>query len=257
MNETVAKKTPLSEIHALSRESTLTNPYAPIVVTLLFFSIKFALSACSGSATLPSALWAQILVKCFSFLTEIFFGLFVAGRIRYFTLLCENRDATIGNLFHAFKKGPDRVLTASAIYQGIPFLCSLPAYVYSVFHPVIVDMSGSMPRISKENLIGAGIISLMLLCGAILSFLILIPFVPLYYIITDFDKIPLSKAIRMSFWLMKGNKLRYIGLCLSMIPFFILGYLSLGLAFIWISPYIQCNYAHFYLDLMKQKQGGN
>ena len=251
------KKTPLSEIHALSRETTLTNPYAPIVVTLLFFSFKFALSACSGSASLPNALWAQILVKCFSLLTEVFFGLFVAGRIRYFTLLCEDRDATVGNLFHSFKKGPDRFLAASAIFQGIPFLCTLPAYVYSVFHPIIVDVSGTIPKLSREDLIQVGIITLILLVGEIIGFLILIPFMPLYYIIGDFDKISISKAVRMSFWLMKGNKMRYIGLCFSMIPFFLLGYLSFGLAFIWISPYIQCGFAHFYLDLMKQKQDGN
>ena len=177
-------------------------------------------------------------------------GLFVAGRIRYFTLLSEEKEASILSLFSAFRKGPDRVLKASLILQGIPFLCTLPGFVYSVFVPISLEYT-------PDNAKNAAIALSMVAVGTVASYLISIPFMPLYYILGDYVNMPLSKAVRMSFWLMKGNYFRYIGLCISLLPFFVLGFISFGVGFIWISPFIQSSYAHFYLDLISQKQQNN
>lgn len=248
MNDTVSiSKTRLSDIRGLARETVLNNPYAPVLVTLVFYVFKFGVSACVGSMLISEAIWAQVILKIISFVVNVMLGLMVAGRIRYFTLLSENENATFASLFSAFRKGPDRIIKASFILQGIYFLCSLPGFVYSVFYPVTTEFT-------PENNMHMTVAFSLIAAGYLAAFLISVPFMPLYYILGDYVNMPLSKAIRMSFWLMKGNYMRYVGLCISLLPVLFLGILSLGIAFLWISPLIQSTYAHFYLDIVKQKQ---
>ncbi|MBR4581635.1 MAG: DUF975 family protein [Lachnospiraceae bacterium] len=242
-----AVKTSLSDIRGLARETILDNPYAPVLITLIYFVFKFGFSMCFGGILLSDALWAQVVLKCISFIVNVMLGLLIAGRIRYFTLLCEDKNPFFGDLFSAFRKGPDRVLKASFVIQGIWFLCSLPGFIYSAFYPVGFDNT-------PENLKHTTITLILILLGYLIAYLVTVPFMPLYYILGDYVNMPLSKAIRMSYWLMKGNYFRYIGLCISMIPLIILCILSFGITLLWISPFIQSTFAHFYLDLVNQKQ---
>ena len=248
MSETTAmNKKRLSEIRGLARETILNNPYAPVLITLVYYVVKFSVTMCFSGVLLSDAIWAQILLKCISFVINIMLGLLVAGRIRYFTLLSEDKPAGFGALFSAFRKGPDRVLKASFLLQGIWFLCSLPGFIYSAFYPVTLDAS-------PEDMPHMIITISLLLAGYLAAYLITVPFMPLYYILGDYVNMPLSKAIRMSFWLMKGNFFRYVLLSISMLPMLLLCFLSLGIAFLWISPFIQSTYAHFYLNLVAEKQ---
>ena len=246
----VNAKTPLSDIRGKARETILENPYAPVIITFLYFLVKFSMTACFSTVFIPEALWAEILLKTISFLVNVMLGLLVAGRVRYFTLLSEGKNATVAALFSAFRKGPDRVLAGAFILELITLLCTLPGYIYSIFYPVSFSTT-------TENVTRALITLSLIVGGFLVSFLIRIPFMPLYYVLGDYVNMPLSKAIRMSFWLMKGNAGRYISLCISILPLLLLGYLSLGIGFLWISPLIQSSYAHFYLDLVLQKQRNN
>ena len=243
MSSETVRKTPLSEIMARSRETTVNHPYGPVIVTLLFFCIQCTMFFCSSTFAISEALWAQVMYKVLSFFVNVMMGLFVMGRARYFTLLCEEKDPTIVNLFLGFRNKPDRVLLATCIFEGIYFVCTLPAYIYSFYYPL-----------STEDMYHTTIAFGLLLAGNVLGFLITIPFEMLYYVLGDFINLPFKKAVRFALWLMKGNYMRYIGLYISLLPFVLLGWLSLGLGFLWISPLIQSAYAHFYLDLVKQKQ---
>ena len=237
------QKTPLSEIRGLARETVVNHPYAPVVVTLLYFAMQFTMFVCSGFFAISNALWAQILYKVLGFFMNVMMGLFVMGRTRYFTLLCEEKSPAIMNLFFGFRKKPDRVLLAACIFEGIYLITTLPAYIYSYFYPL-----------SMDDWYHTSIAFAMLFAGYAIGFFCTLPFVMLYYVLGDFVNMPLGKAIRFSLWLMKGNYLRFIGLILSLLPFEILGWISLGIGFVWISPLLQSAYAHFYLDLVKQKQ---
>ncbi len=239
-----SKAAPLSEIRANARETMLENPYSPVVVAFLFFMIKFALTGCSLFFTLGEDLWMQWAAKIGNLLIDVFIGLFVMGRVKYFTVLCEGKEkASINLLFSAFRSGPDRVLFASLFFEGISFVFSIPAFIYSLYYPLSFGKT-------KEMLIAFAI----LFAGSLCSFLVYLFFMPLYYVMGDFPNMSFSKSLKMSVWLMKGNHLRYLGLCISLVPLMILGTVSFGIAFFWISPVLQSAYAHFYLDLIKQKQ---
>lgn len=243
MDSKTFQKTPLSEIRARSRETTVNHPYAPVIVTFLFFCIQCTIFVCSSFFAISDALWAQLLYKVLSFFMSVMMGLFVMGRTRYFALLCEEKEPGILNLFLGFRSKPDRVLLAACIFEGIYFITTLPAYIYSFFHPLSID-----------DVYHTSIAFGLLFLGYAAGFFITIPFEMLYYVLGDFINMPFKKAVRFSLWLMKGNYMRFLGLTISLIPFEILGWLSLGIGFLWISPLIQSAYAHFYLDLVKQKQ---
>ena len=52
---------------------------------------------------------------------------------------------------------------------------------------------------------------------------------------------------------MKGNKWRYFLLALSFLGWILLGILTLGIGFFWITPYIETTIAAFYNDIKAQK----
>ena len=64
----------------------------------------------------------------------------------------------------------------------------------------------------------------------------------------------LTDYITKSRQLMVGNKWRYFVLQLSFIGWWLLGFLTLGVGFIWIYPYYKLTMANFYKDL-KENNG--
>ncbi|MQS76693.1 DUF975 family protein [Companilactobacillus halodurans] len=62
----------------------------------------------------------------------------------------------------------------------------------------------------------------------------------------------LTDYITRSRQLMNGNKWRYFVLQLSFIGWWILGFISLGIGFIWIYPYYKLTMANFYHDLVSE-----
>jgi uncharacterized membrane protein len=70
-----------------------------------------------------------------------------------------------------------------------------------------------------------------------------------YYILKDNPEIGALEAIRRSKALMVGSKGRLFILQLTFIGWALLGILTLGIGYLWLSPYILTANAHFYEDL--------
>ena len=70
-----------------------------------------------------------------------------------------------------------------------------------------------------------------------------------YYIKSENPDMPAEQAILASMQLMQGHKLRLFILTLSFIGWIILACLTLGIGFLWLTPYINTTLASFYLDL--------
>jgi len=70
-----------------------------------------------------------------------------------------------------------------------------------------------------------------------------------FYLLADNPRLGPSEAISTSKRMMKGHKLRYAYLQARFVGWIILGFLTLGIGFIWIVPYMQTSFARFYDDL--------
>ena len=69
------------------------------------------------------------------------------------------------------------------------------------------------------------------------------------YIIAENPGITAREALAMSKEMMQGNKFRFFRLGLSFIGWSILVVLTMGIASIWVGPYMQASFAAFYKDV--------
>ena len=70
-----------------------------------------------------------------------------------------------------------------------------------------------------------------------------------YFIMSDDPNIGAMDAIDKSKKMMYGYKWKFFFLCCRFIGWFILGFLSLGIGFLWIIPYMNTSFAKFYEDV--------
>ena len=74
-----------------------------------------------------------------------------------------------------------------------------------------------------------------------------------FYILAEDDTIGSMDALRKSKEMMNGYKWKYFCLGLRFIGWALLCVLTVGIGFLWLSPYIQVSYAKFYEDLKKNQ----
>ena len=70
-----------------------------------------------------------------------------------------------------------------------------------------------------------------------------------FYILAEDDTIGSMDALKKSKEMMDGYKWKYFCLGLRFIGWTLLCILTLGIGFLWLSPYIQISYAKFYEDI--------
>ncbi len=73
-----------------------------------------------------------------------------------------------------------------------------------------------------------------------------------FYIINDNPEMSGSDAIKKSKDMMKGHKGEYFVLLLSFFPWYLLGCVTFGLAYLWVGPYVYQTLANYYEELKKQ-----
>lgn len=74
------------------------------------------------------------------------------------------------------------------------------------------------------------------------------------YILAENNNTGILEAIKLSSQMMKRKKKYLFTLHLSFIGWFLLGIVTCGIGFLWISPYIQSSYAAFYIELSGQNK---
>ena len=104
-------------------------------------------------------------------------------------------------------------------------------------------------RLLTGVLVGIGYIFLIV-PGIILSY----SYSMATFIMADNPYLTTTEVLRESRMLMKGNKLRLFCLHLSFIGYILLCILTLGIGFIWLTPYMNATYAVFYRQI---KQNAN
>ncbi|EOP33281.1 DUF975 family protein [Bacillus cereus] len=73
-----------------------------------------------------------------------------------------------------------------------------------------------------------------------------------YYVLNDHPEYSLNQAITESRHMMAGHKMEYFILCLSFIGWFILSVITLGIGFLWLTPYFYTTKAAFYEEIAEE-----
>ena len=90
-------------------------------------------------------------------------------------------------------------------------------------------------------------IGLMLLI--IPGIIIFLMFSQIFYIIAENPQTGIIDTFKQSASLMKNKKFQFLGLCLRYFALFILGILTLGIWWLWLTPQMYVSFAIFYKEL--------
>ncbi|EJP6471285.1 DUF975 family protein [Clostridium botulinum] len=194
-----------------------------------------------------------------------FIKLLLAGPMTYgITRFCMNlvRDKShkIENIFEGFKYfgGTFIINIVLGIYRFLwSLLLFIPLFII-IFVVLMKEFSKTnMNFYSTGNDFNGWLVAIFILLVIVLTValaMILFRYSMTYYIYIDNPDIGAMQAIKESVAIMKGNKTRLLLLYLSFILWYLLGIITLSIAFLWITPYVKSAEAVFYNELKRSNE---
>lgn len=79
---------------------------------------------------------------------------------------------------------------------------------------------------------------------------------PITYLLIDNDELGIFEAIDKSIKIMNGNKIEYVKLMLSFTGWYIVAILSLGIGFLWVTPYYMVTVTNYYINIKSKYEQG-
>ncbi len=210
--------------------------FASLLVWALFLPFSILLDA-------ESSLMDYILYHTADILITILSSLLTVGLSYIGIQFAKGEKARIRDIFH-FVRRPNRIILAYLAIMGIGLICMLPVGILATVLLVTLDMA-SIP-----------VLVLLLLLTALLVLLVLLRYSFVSLLMADYDDMGVREALKTSARLMQGNKLRFVGLSLSFLGWFLLGFLSFGLGFLWIDVYYRQTGIAFYMEVKRVKNYG-
>ncbi len=207
-----------------------------IYVLMIYFFVPVNLG---GSLSLISTVCNLIVL----FLTVIL----LAGTNFLYLNFARGDNYRISQIFYAFSHHPDRVILITVALFAVYLLCLLPSILVFVFVLTAHAIGGLNFASTVVILAVAAVLSLLLI------FAIALKFSMVFYLYIDHPELNWLQLLNESRRLMRGSQLRYIRLMLSFLGMLLLCVLSLGLALLWVIPYISMTNTYFYLDLSHQQ----
>lgn len=243
-----------SELKAMARRAMLGNYGVACSVMIFAALLGIGLNLFWGffrgpwmtQAFLYSGVGRELFLSLLSFVFSMALQLiFLTGEIRICWLACSGVKPRTEDAFFMVSNHPLRFVGLWLIFLLISFAAMIPAWIVSI---VIVVVSY---RLSPGSV---GSVSMALgLAAVILVWFLGILFVVMRYsmaliaMVEDPERGALE-CLRRSRIMMRGNVLRLLRLWLSFIGIFLLGYVSLGVGFLWIAPYMASTVIYFYKD---------
>ncbi|MGI5932297.1 MAG: DUF975 family protein [Eubacterium sp.] len=232
----------ISEIKAVSRENLLgsygTLIGAYILVSLIVMICSSPFTPMLRRAFTDGSVFSGIIGFVGLIVVAVIGSLFSCGILYMHLKIARRQPLAFPDLFFPFRRRPDKFIGVSVLMILISFACLLPG--------IICSMAGAALSSFSLSVIGA---VLSVIGSIVLIILMLALALTNYLLIDSIDTIHVLHAFRDSRKLMRHNKARLFGLCLSYIGWMLLSLLSFGLATLWVSQYYQQSLVIFYEDL--------
>ncbi|WP_379970652.1 DUF975 family protein [Ectobacillus sp. sgz5001026] len=158
----------------------------------------------------------QVVLSLISVLATFFLtGILVLGIFKIYLGLAQGKNVQVGDLFSYFA-GWAKIWKAFLTV----FFLTLYTFLWSV---------------------------LLIVPGIIKSF----SYSLTYFVLLDHPEFTVNRALGESKRLMQGQKWKLFVVLLSFIGWYLLSIITLGLANLWVTPYVSVSFAHFYENLKK------
>ena len=243
----------IKQIKSEAKEKLLSNMWTAVFFTIFYISITNICSFCLMVVPSGGSIADLLFYELTTLMIHLFTGILQMGVAAFYLKSSTGNELpSLSDLFYAFSHGPDRALKVSFIFALIHMICTLPYIIYTLF---------LMPSYTLENLMALdpgviksmGFAYLLLGIGELVYFLICLSFDPVYFMLVDMPGLSAMKAMKMSLWLMKGSKVRLLGLYLSFLPLQFISLLTFGIGNLWVTPYMNLSAAQFYTDLSAKR----
>lgn len=224
--------------HLLGHYGTVIGAF--MITGLLTSIITLAVSLIVDLSTIPGT----IIYYAIMFLVSVLTGLFSSGSAYLYLKLICGRPVSVGDLFYGFQLCPDKAIVIQAWITLITYIASLPQIILNYM------MLANVNHLNKVmNLMLPYALSLIL-SGAV-SVMLGLFYAQTYFLLHDFPQYTAKELLQKSRRLMVHHKGRLFYLYVSFLPLMLLGFLSFGLALLWVVPYMAATEAEFFLDLIR------
>ena len=234
--------TPNRDLMARARQSLRGQWALAVGISLLYGLITNGFNIASEFG---SRGWKIVASGAHFLIAFIIFGPLVLGWTRLFLTIARRGEANANQLFDGFKMFW-KAWAANFLMSLFILLWALLAILPAIFAAMLA------PLIHKTPDLGVLIVPLLVLLFA----LALVPVIRaslgyslIFYLLSDRPELRPMETLRLSQQMMDGFKwkkfclgFRFIGWVLLCIP-------TLGIGFLWLSPYVAATNAHFYDDV--------
>ena len=196
---------------------------------------------CSALTTQNQTTAGAVIAFLITLLLDILSGIFLLGLARFYLNLVCSRPLSVMDVFYGFRHHTDKALITRALIVLMELIVMLPFLVCTAFYR------------ARESSVLFLFSCITLVIGGILYVYIILLYSQAYYIMLDFPGYSTRQIMSTSRRIMKGNKGRLFYMVVTLIPYYLLAFLSCGIAMLWISPYMETSLTHFYLDLMHRE----
>ena len=228
------------ELKRIAREN-LTNIYslpmkAYLYVTIITMLVELPFSMMQ---TVEALSMQNIIIFVAQILISIAAIVLTCGEYRIHLQLAKGQKTGIKELFYPLTHQPDRYILGRLLYLGISLIGLIPLMIAAI---LLYTHGATMvlPAILLSVLSG------------ILVLVIALHFGLVYLFMLDDENLTIVEAFRKCQETMKGNKRRYLYMLFSFIGMLLLVILSLGVAILWVQPYMNQTITLLYLDVTGQ-----
>lgn len=158
-----------------------------------------------------------------------------SGLTRIHLKLSRKEQPVFSDVFYCFKHRPDRFIVSTLIIVAITLGCMLPLLLLVFF-----------AEVSALFVIMLVLLSITII---VIAFIVEFTFALVYPLLVDHESMTVLEALKASHAFMKGNKGRLFYISLSFLGWEILGLLTCGLGYLWLTPYITQTGVEFYRDV--------
>lgn len=226
------------ELKRMARE-TLNGRYnqpmgALVISQLLVMVITMPFQMTLG--VYPST--SQVVINYLAlFIISLLSAVLSCGLVKIHLSLARGKETKLSDIFYFFQRRPDRMILSSLLLMVITMVVMIPS---------IISLVMVLRNTNRTNLILLIVLTIVSLIGVIF---ISLTYNFLFYLLVDYPQMGILSAFKESQKMMKRNKGRLFYLGLSFLPMVFLGLLSMGIGFLWVSPYIAQTTTKFYQGL--------
>ncbi|MBO5999004.1 MAG: DUF975 family protein [Lachnospiraceae bacterium] len=242
-----------AELKAFARGTILSCLPVCIGANLIYSLVRFLLDNIVAGVLTDASVLSFVMNIALSFLSAVFMGIFQAGLCLIYLKLIFGQPASVRDLFHCFRESPDRVVRLQAVISALQLAGLLPVQIYmSFFSRGSVLSLAELLSQDRTALVGMAVrFGTLSLIGTVIQFAVSLFLGLSCYILLDFPELGTVEILQRSIRLMRGAKGKLLYITLSFIPLYLIGFISFGIANLWVMAYEQAVLAAFYKDRLE------